>query len=338
MRAVLLWAAASLPVWGLVEGTVNNLTTGKPQPNAVVSLMNLGAGMSPAGAARTDAQGVFRIQADLQAQTPYLIQVIHSGVTYNKMVQPGAAASGIVVEVYDAAAKVPEARVSQHMVLLEPSETELVVNQTLIYTNTGKVTYNDPEGTLKIWVPDEVKGTVPVRVMAPGGMPINRQLEKSSKPNVYTLKYPVKPGETRFDVVYSLPARSGATFAGRILHSGGPVRFVAPPGVALESRALTSLGTEPQTGATVYELKGTEYALAISGTGTLQASQGNGAAQDGEAAGGGEDPSGGINIVKPRLYQRAAWVVGLGFLMLAVGFLMLYRLPGPAGSGRGEQA
>ena len=46
---------AALPLMAAVQGTVTNQTTGQPQAGAVVSLMNLGAGMSPVGAARTDA-------------------------------------------------------------------------------------------------------------------------------------------------------------------------------------------------------------------------------------------------------------------------------------------
>jgi hypothetical protein len=315
---------AALPVCAAIEGTVMNLTTGKPQPGVVVNVMNLSAGMNSAGAARTDAQGVFRVNAEMQSNAPYLVQAIHQGVTYNTMLQPGSPGTGITLEVYNASAKVPEAKVSQHMILLEPSANGLTVNQTFIYANSGKTTYHNADGTLRFQVPPEVTGPVQVRIMAPHGMPITREAEKAKEPNTYMIRYPVKPGETRFDAMYIVPG-TPEKFAGKILHGGGPVRFVAPPGVTLEGSHLQSLGAEPQTGAQIYELKSTEYAVNIQGTGSLQAS----AASAPEAA-PAEDPSGGINIVKPRIYQRTPWLIGLTVLMLGVGFVMLYRSEVPA--------
>ncbi|MDZ4798810.1 MAG: hypothetical protein SGI92_11660 [Bryobacteraceae bacterium] len=50
----LLLAAVAL---GAVEGTVQNMTTGKPQAGATVTLVELGAGMKSEGAVKTDAQG-----------------------------------------------------------------------------------------------------------------------------------------------------------------------------------------------------------------------------------------------------------------------------------------
>jgi hypothetical protein len=285
---------------------------------------------------KTDAQGVFTIDSDMQPGAPYLIQAMHQGITYNRMLQPGSPASGIALEVYDASANVPEAKVAQHMILLEPSGTELVVNQSIVFNNTGKTTYQDPEGTLKVLVPEDVATPVQVRIMAPQGMPISRQAEKGSAPNTYVVKYPIKPGETRIDVMYAMPAGSPSKFSGKILHSGGPVRFVAPPGVTLEGPSLTGIGNEPQTGAAVYELKGTEYAMTIQGTGALQPAPAAASGGQAEAGASGEEQGGGIDVAKPRIYQRAGWILGLTFLMLAIGFLMLYRTE--AGSKPGDRA
>jgi hypothetical protein len=303
-----------------VDGSVQNLTSGTGQPGAVVTLVELGGGMNTLGSVRTDASGKFTFAADMKPGTPYLIQALHEGVTYNQMLQPGAQSTGIRLDVYDAAAKVPEAKVTQHMILLEPSANELLVNEAVIFSNSGKVTYQDPDGTLKIWVPSEVNTPVRLRITAPQGMPISREAEKGSQANIYLVRYPIKPGETRIDLQYGMPASSPAKFESRILHGGGPVRIIAPQGVQLDSPALTNLGPEPRTQATVYELKGTEFALSIAGTGSLRDS---GAESASAAASEQETP--GIDVVKPRVYNRLAVILGLAFAMLAVGFVMLYR-------------
>ena len=60
--------------------------------------------------------------------------------------------------------------------------------------------YDAANGTLHFYLPPEAKGIVSVTINAPGGMPIQRPAEKTNQPNVYKVSYPIKPGETRFDV------------------------------------------------------------------------------------------------------------------------------------------
>ena len=121
---------------------------------------------------------------------------------------------------------------------------------------------------------------------------------------------------------YGMPASDPVKFESRILHSGGPVRIIAPKGVKLESPALTDLGPEPRTQATVYELKGTQYAVNVVGTGTLRDSSAESASA---AAAPSEQDTPGIDVSKPRLYQRMPVILGLIFAMLTVGFVLLYR-------------
>ncbi len=325
--AAILMLTSGLAAFGAIEGTVQNASTGKLQAGDVVTLIELSGGMKNAGSVKTDAQGKFRFDnITPNGQTPYLIQTLHQGVTYNKMLPPGSTGAAVAVEVYDVAAKVPEAKVSQDMILLERTPDQLVVNETVIYTNDSKTTFQAPDGTLKIRVPADVTGPVKMRITAPQGMPISREPEKGKEPNTWVVKYPIKPGETRIDFSYVAPAKGDtAEFKGRVLHGGGPVRFVAPQGVKLESPALTNLGPEPRTQASVYELKGADYDVKIAGTGELR----SGASSQTETAAASDDSNGsespGLDTVKPPIFRRMPWVVGLTFGMLAVGFIALYN-------------
>jgi hypothetical protein len=334
MKRFLLLVVATLPLLAHVEGVVSNKTTGQPQAGATVTLMNLGGGMSSLGSVKTDEKGAFHFEHEADARAPYLVQVLHDGVTYNQMLQPGQAAQPVTVEVYNASAKAPDAKITQHMILFEPSGQQITVSESVIFSNTGNVTFQDPEGTLRIQVPEGVTPPVQARIAGPQGMPITRQAEAAKEKNVYAVKYPIRPGETRIDLIYTLPASGDSPkVASKILHSGGPVRLVAPKGVTIEGEKLTSIGTDPQTQATVYELGTRQYAVSLAGTGSLQMAS-SGAPQQGEAAAAPaeEDPSGGIDIAKPRIHGRWPWVVGLTFGMLAIGFAMLYKSGTPAGA------
>ena len=258
-----------------VEGVVTNQTTGKPQGGVAVTIVELGSGMKNLGTTTSAADGKFTLPVDLQSAAPHLLQGQHQGVNYNRMVPPGTAAGVLSLDVFDVSSKVKDALVTQDMFLLEPTGKEMVVSERLVYTNSGNVTFQDPAGTVKFYVPAAVTGPIQVRIQAPQGMPITRPAEKGSQPNTYFVRYPIKPGETNIDVSYMMPmTASQVKFEGKILHGGGPVRFVAPSGVKIEG-PFDDAGPIPGTSAMAYTLKGgSEYSLTVSGSGTLRASAG----------------------------------------------------------------
>ena len=313
-----------------VEGVITNQTTGKPQAGASVTLIELGAGMKNLGTVKSGADGKFTFPTDLAPAAPHLLQAQHQGVNYNRMLQPGTPGTGLAMEVYDTSATPRDAQVSQDMFLLEPTGTEMAVSERIIFTNSGKYTYDDPSGTVKFYVPEGVTGPIQVRIQAPQGMPITRPAEKGKEPNTYVIKYAMKPGETNIDIAYVLPAsQNEAKFAGKILHGGGPVRFVVPSTVKLDGPFEDS-GAIPGTGATAYTLKAaSEFALTVTGTGSLRAAapQGGGGGEGG--GGGGSDEGQEIVARKPLIYDKLSWILPLSFAMLAVGFALLYRRPLP---------
>jgi hypothetical protein len=318
MKIVLLTLVSAAGLFAAIDGTVTNQTTGKPQPGATVTLIKLGGGMETVGSAKSDAQGKFTIAQDLQAGTPYLVQTLYQGVSYNKAIPPGSPANGLAVDVFDSTPNSGAAKVVQHMMLFEPSGTDVTVNETIIYSNAGKTTFDDPaNGTFRFYLPPAANGLVKVQVAGPQGMPISRDAVKTKEPNVYTVKYPVKPGETRFDLAYGMPAASPGTFEYKVMHGGDPVRIVAPKGVTLASDNLKDLGPEPRTQATIYQVVGDDVKFQFTGTGSLRAAA--------EAAQQSEDTGPSIEDVKPRIYGRLYPVLGLAAFILLLGFVLLYR-------------
>jgi len=308
------------PAFAAVDGVVMNGTTGKPQPNVIVSLVQPGqGGMQNLGSAKTDAQGRFRI--DKEAQGPQLVQAFYAGVQYNKMVFPGAPATGIQVDVFDASNKPGFAKVSQHFIVLQPDANQMAVSEGILYQDDGKETYNDPvNGTCRFYLPPEAKGKVTVTVNAPGGMPISRPAEPTQEPNVYKVNYALKPGETRFDLNYTLPVTNPMTFSTKILHSEGASDLVVPKGVSLKGEDIELAGQEPKTQASVYRIKSASFKVEVTGSGSLQQPAGDNSSAS-------EDDSGQptIHEVKPRIYDRLYWILGMSFAILGLGSALLYR-------------
>ncbi len=98
-------------------------------------------------------------------------------------------------------------------------------------------------------------------------MSITRPAAAGKQKRTYRVDYPINPGETRFDVSYTLPATT--ELSGKVLETSAPLRLVVPNGVTLTGASLEPLGQEPSTQAVIYNVKGNSFDVQVSGTGTL---------------------------------------------------------------------
>ena len=302
----------------VVNGTVINRTTAKPQPGATVTLYKLGQGGPEAlKSVKSDASGKFEI--DENPTGPHLLQAAFDGVTYNHMLPPGKPSTGVTVDVYHATRSRGGAKVTTHMILVEPGDSEIAVNESIIWRNEGKTAFNDPDnGTLRIFLPAGTGGKAKIMATAPQGMPIERAPEKTAAAGVYKIDFPIKPGETRFDISYAIPGATPSRLSGKVLHGGGPVRAVAPLGVTLAGDSVKMLGQEPATQASVYEITDpSSFSLEVQGTGSLRAPETESSDNDDEGSG--------FRQIRPRIYDRFHAVLALAFLILTLGLILLYR-------------
>ena len=320
IRALALFAFAAAYASAAVTGTVINASTGKPQAGATVGLNRLGQnGIELIDQAKSDAQGNFTINQPVQG--PHLLRTAFDGVTYNHMLPPGSPTTGITVEVYNASSQPGDAKVSKHMILFEPTGAEMVVNESFIYQNTGNTAWNNPDkGTLAFFLPAATNGKVEVKATAPGGMPIGAPVTKTSKPDIYAVDFAIKPGETRFDLTYSLPYTAGRPYECKIVTKDENTYLIAPNGITLTGENLTDLGAEPRTQAHIFGLKSDTYKIQLTGTEAAPPASGDTAAGESDSSG----PQ--IEQIMPRVYNNAKLILGLALGILALGFALLYRM------------
>src|ERR1044071_187796 len=230
MRTATLLFVFAIAGHAAVTGTVTNRTTGQPQPGATVALNKLGQnGIELIDQAKSDAQGHFTIHQTPQG-SPYLLRTVYQGVSYNHMLPPGSPTTGVAVDVYNASPAPGEAQVSKHMILFEPTGGQVAVSETYLVSNTGKTAWNSDRGTVQFFLPAGANGKAQVQATAPGGMPIGAGILKTSKPDIYAVDFAVKPGETRFDVNYSVPYTAGAPYAGKVPSKDENTYLIAPNG------------------------------------------------------------------------------------------------------------
>jgi hypothetical protein len=318
MKVLAALFAISLPVLA-VDGVVVNATTGKPQSGVAINLVQPSQnGMVQLGNTTTDAQGQFKIDKQIPPG-PGLLQATYEGTTYNQIITPGMATTGVQLKIYDATKKSGIARTMEHLILLEPGADRLRVSETFVLGNDSNLTFNDPaKGSIQFFLPPATNGNAQVIITAPGGMPIPRPALKTATAGIYKVDYPVKPGETRMDVSYTVP--SAKKFSGKIVASDAATHLVTPGTVTVTGDGIELAGREPQTQANIYNLTGLDYNLLIDGIGSLRQDDSAGAGAQGEDGGSPQ-----VEIKKPRIYGQLPWVLSLAFAILALGGTMLYR-------------
>jgi hypothetical protein len=303
-----------------VDGVVINATTGKPQAAVMVSVVQPTAGgMQNLATVKSAADGKFSIEARIPPG-PAIVQSLYQGVIYNLVLAPGGPTNGLRVNVFDATTNAASGKIVQHMMVIEPSSTALAISETFLARNETNQTYLDnAKGSIQFFVPEAARDKIQVTIAAPGGMPITRPAESTKKPGVYKASYPIKPGETRFDVNYSLPP--GDSYSGRNPDPETPMNLVTPSSVTLSGDGLDFKGQEPQTQAHIYATSAPAFDLHIEGTGSLR-TQESGAPEE-------DDGHPELKVEPSRIYSKLYWVLGLTLAILALGGVALYRKGAP---------
>jgi hypothetical protein len=329
MKWLLALALGSAPAWAAISGMVLNGTTGQPQANVPVTLMTMGAsGPEAVGDGKSDAQGKFSLNAETSAQGPTLLRATLDGVTYTKVIPPGTPTEGLTLEIYNASKERGTAKISKHLIFFDPGANGLTINEAYLFTNDGKTAWNDPTGgTLQFFLPPGANGKVRIDATAPGGMPLQESAVKTNKADIYKVNFPVRPGETRFDLSYSTPYKEGETYAGKVATKDENTYLIVPKGVTLTGDGLNDMGQEPRTQAHLYGLKDTAYNISINGTAEPSPA-------DAGADSGSQDGAPQIQEIMPRLYTKLGPILGLAFGILALGFVLLYRTPGGASTAK----
>jgi hypothetical protein len=295
-----------------------NITKGVVQPEVSVSLVQPGAGgMQTLGTAATDVQGRFRIDK-AAPEGPALLQANFRDVTYTLILQPGAPTTRLQMSVYDTTTRSASAKLAQHIWIFEPGDTDLHVSETFILENDTDATFQDPaKGSVQVYVPGGEPKNLEAIVEGTAGMSIRRQLEKTAQAGVYKLVYPIKPGEARIDITYSIPLAE--KYSWKVLRTDGPTRIATPSGVTMTGTGFKDVGQEPRTQARIYELdaKASSFEATIKGSGVLRRRN----AEEGKE----DDGSPKAEVVDARVYRRVGWVLGLTFGILALGGALLYR-------------
>jgi len=186
-----------------IKGVVRNSTTNKPSAGDSVTLMKICQGMDEVARTKTNARGEFTFNAP-PAQQPYIIWIDHQGVTYTQRAIPGS--NPVVARVFDAAPDVQGISIIEHAVLYHTGDAPNTLSGEEIFSLNNAS--NPPrtllkKQTLEFYLPEGAKvSESSVRTAAGTDLKSDVTDEGSNK---YGFAFPIRPGETQFHVVYTVP-------------------------------------------------------------------------------------------------------------------------------------
>ena len=319
---------ASLASAQTLTGTVKNATTGKPAAGDDVVLLSLGQGMEEAGRTKSDARGNFSFKLD--AEGPHLIRVIHQEVTYHRMAPPGT--TSIEVEVYDVGKKVESISVVADIMRFQSAQGQLQVERTFAVNNNSKPPRTQMnEHNLEFYVPDGATVTEG-QAMTAGGQPVKSAPvpEGANAKNRYAFLFPLRPGETRFNVLYTVPYTGSVNIDPKSVYplehfvaiAPKSMEFSAAPGANFQ---IAPFPGQPDANVEVASNTGLGQPLAfkLSGEGTLAApAEDGGQPSQGAATQNESRPGGGLGppIDAPDPLQKYRWyILGCFAALLVVG-------------------
>lgn len=322
-----------------ITGTVTNGTTNKPSAGDGVILLSLGQGMQESGRTQTDAKGNFTLKLD-DTNGPHLIRAVHQGVTYHRMAPPGT--TSVEVQVFDVAKKVQGLSVTADVMRFQAQGNELqgirlfAVNNA---SNPPRTQMNEP--SFEFYLPDGAE-VDQAMAMTAGGQPLNSSAVPQKEKNRYGFIFPLRPGETQFQVVYHMPYTGSVSVNPRAIYDSQHFVVMLPKTMqfkAGEGAKFQQMQDPQQSDATVEVASNTTVGqvldFSISGAGLLSQGSGEGQTQGpgGETSGAetarDSRPGGGLGppIDAPDPLEKYRWYIlgGFGLVLAAGGIYVVQR-------------
>ena len=342
-----------------VSGVVTNMTNNKPAAGDIVVLLKLAQGMQELTTSKTDSKGHFtlNIPAD-EASSMHLVRVNHEGANYFTPLPPGT--PSVEVSVYSAAKELENVLISEDVLQIQttPDGGSLRVTEHFLLRNDS-----EPKRTLFSEHPFEVYLPAGATVdgssaKAPGGMGVEQPLVPMGDPNHYTIVFPIRPGETEFNIWYRIPYKGSFTFQPRPTMPVEALGIMMPRSMTFKAGTGTDFkSVSEQVGgkAQAYLAQGVKpsqpIGFTVTGNGELprdsvaqSGSNGAGGAA-GPAAGGDGNPNadtkpgGGIGTPLDKDAERDPWtkyrwyiIFGFGLLLAGgAGVMLGFPTKSPAG-------
>jgi hypothetical protein len=338
-----------------ISGTVTDRTTGKPAAGDTAILLDLNQGMQESARTTVDKAGHYSFTVP-DTTGMHLVQVEHEKASYYGSVPPNT--TTVNVDVYDVAPQVDGVHVYADVSRVETNQQGLSFTESWFIRNESKPprTQFGPRA-FEFYLPD---GAVLEGATAtgPGGMAVSASPAPLGDKGHFAFLFPVRPGETRFQVGYHIPYSGSLVLHTHVAMPTDNFAVMVPKSMSVSGSSFQPLpadanepGINTSLATNVTPAKPIDYT--VSGTGSMpreqqgqpsaaQGGPGMGAPADqsgaGQAADQGTRPGGGLanpNGTPDPLNKYKGWILSaLGLaLVVAAAFMLRSRPQQPAVAG-----
>jgi hypothetical protein len=333
---LLLAACASAAT---LTGTVKNLTTGKPSAGDDIALLGLSQGMSEIAHTTSDRSGSFTFNLD-DPNTPHLVRVTHDGVNYfpsGGPIRPGM--TTVEISVYDAVKQIDGLSTTVNVMRLQADGGNLQVLELIALKNDSKPPRAlSSDRSYEFYLPSGAQLDQMI-AQGPGGMPVNISPNPEGSSGKYAVNYPLKPGETRFEIAYHLPYSGEATFTPKVMDNVQHFVVMMPKSMSFEAKQAASFSPMNDDSTASIQVAtnvtpATDLSFRVSGSGVLPDEQQQQEGQQQTASSGGRmggdnRPGGGLGapIDAPDPLHNYRWLIlgGLAVVLISGGVFVVSR-------------
>jgi hypothetical protein len=324
-----------------LTGTVTNGTTNQPAAGDEVILINLSSGMDVAANTKADSTGKFSFTLKDSAGSPHLIRAVHQGVTYHQFAPPGT--RNVEVKVYNVSKKVDGLSLTADVLRFQADASSLDGIRLFAVNNASSPAFTQMnDHNFEFYLPAGAK-VLQVQAKAPNGQPISAEAVPQSEKGRYAINFPLRPGETQFQLEFTLPYTGSLKIDPKPLYPAEHFVVVLPKSMHFAAADASSFKSmqDPNQGDSVVQVAqsthvGQQLGFTVTGTGTISDQP-----AQGESAGGGPPgpgaqgspmnenpqtestrPGGGLGapIDAPDPLEKYRWPIIVGFLvLLAIG-------------------
>jgi hypothetical protein len=316
-----------------LKGVVQNSTTNKPSAGDEVTLKKIGNGMEDVAKTKTNARGEFTFNVP-PAQQPYLVWVQHQGVTYTQAGLPGGVP--VAVRVFDAATSIKEISILDHAIAIQTSEDGATLSGEEFYTvgnQSSPPRTLTGKQTLEFYLPEGA--SISESSVQTGKTQLKAAVVPAGEKNKFAFVFPIRPGQTQFHILYTLPYSGKLELDPRSDLPTGTLMVAAPDSIkfAASDSAVYEAKSNPQFKSVNFFIAKNvtpkqKVAFAISGKGAMPREPEQAAApRNGGAPGEPAGPGGGLGVPneRPDPLHSGQWLfLGVLSLFLAAGGVFVY--------------
>jgi hypothetical protein len=316
-----------------LKGVVQNSTTNKPSAGDEVTLKKIGNGMEDVAKTKTNARGEFTFNIP-PAQQPYLVWVQHQGVTYTQAGLPGGVP--VAVRVFDSATSIKEISILDHAIAIQTSEDVATLSGEEFYTvgnQSSPPRTLTGKQTLEFYLPEGA--SISESSVQTGKTQLKAAVVPAGEKNKFAFVFPIRPGQTQFHILYTLPYSGKLELDPRSDLPTGTLMVAAPDSIkfAASDSAVYEAKSNPQFKSVNFFIAKNvtpkqKVAFAISGKGAMPREPEQAAApRNGGAPGEPAGPGGGLGVPneRPDPLHSGQWLfLGVLSLFLAAGGVFVY--------------